>query len=79
VSILPELFDGRGRTGEAQGCRVMVGKGISHDHDALGSPDQPGISPIGLGVPCDGWGTKFPTIAAPLVNRRICPVSQGPH
>jgi len=51
MSILPELFDGRERAGEAQGCRVMGGEVISHDRDTPGSPDQRGNHPISLGAP----------------------------
>jgi len=46
VSILPEIFDGRERAREAQGCRVMGGDDISHDRDTPGSPDQRGNHPI---------------------------------
>ena len=34
MSILPELFDGRGHPGGAQGCHMMGENGISHDRNS---------------------------------------------
>ena len=50
MSILPELFDGRERAGEAQGCCMMGGNDISHDCNTPGSPDQRGNHPISQGA-----------------------------
>ena len=51
ANILPTIFDGRGRPGEAQGCHVMGGKKVSHGCSTLGPPDQRGNHPISRGAP----------------------------
>ena len=68
VSILPGIFDGRERAREAQGCRVMGGDDISHDHDTPGSPDQRGNHPITRGDPCEHGCRAFPKRKVPSVR-----------